>query len=59
MLNKLVETISFLYTLTEDYTMNIWKFLVAWGESMNKARAAAALSRAGRYEEARRLMAEK
>jgi hypothetical protein len=38
--------------------MNIWKFLVAWGESINKARAAAALSRAGRYEEARRLMAE-
>jgi len=38
--------------------MKFWNFLMGWAESINKARAAAALSRAGRYEEAKRLMAD-
>ena len=37
----------------------IWNFLISIANSMAKARAATALSRMGRYEEARRLMAEK
>jgi|LauGreDrversion4_2_1035121.scaffolds.fasta_scaffold320982_3 hypothetical protein len=38
--------------------MKFWNFLMDWSESINRARAAAALSRAGRYEEAKRLMAD-
>ncbi len=36
--------------------MKFWNYLIDLAESLGKARAAATLSRMGRYEEARRLM---
>lgn len=36
--------------------MKFWNYLVGIAESLGKARAAATLSRMGKYEEARRLM---
>jgi len=37
--------------------MKFWNYLMAWAESFGRARAAAELSRSGRYEEAKRLVA--
>jgi ferritin-like metal-binding protein YciE len=55
-INTYVETMSSTHTFTEDYNMKIWNYLVALAESFGRARAAATLSRMGKYEEARQLM---
>jgi len=36
----------------------IWNFLVSWGEAVHAARTATALSRQGRYEEAKRVVSQ-